>query len=347
MKKNLYTIAFSLLVLNMSNPVMAQTEMLYVGKADNTLDIALTDYFALEGYNVTFVVEDEFKAEGGLYSTADGYDGMDVLFVSESIGSSSANNYMNAGFPIPCIATEGYVVRSNRWGILADDSETYFNQASSANLTEDVLTMVITDTEHWITQEFEAEHQLVWADAADPTELGVTAFNLNEDIDGAIPLAEFLFDMGGLPSVWAIPEGSLLHETTELPNMVFIGIIQTDVEEGHTFTGEFLDFLVRCVRWVTDDYEPVGIHKLPQEAIVAGPNPTTGLVYVSFSIPEAGNVRANIYDMAGKLMESSIQDYFVAGHNTMQLDFSDLPGGPYVYEIITRNDVFQGWVIKE
>jgi hypothetical protein len=325
--------------------MIAQNNILFVGKSDNPLDSMTMDYLQLEGYNVTLVEEADFKASGSAYESAEGYAGFDALFVSESIGSSSANNYLTAGFPIPCVVTEGYVVKTSRWGILADESENYFLQASSANLNADVLTIVITDNEHWITKDYEPFHELVWAETDDPTKLGVTAFQLSDDIDGAVPLGQFLFDMGGLPSIWAVPAGSTLHGSTTLPNMVFIGVIQTDV--GQMFTYDFLDFIRKSIQWVTDDYVPEGISAPDSYHLVVGPNPTSGLVNVSLTLPEAGKVRIHLFDMTGKLMKSGQAYDLGAGYNTIQLDFSGLSDAQYIYEIATEGDILRGRIIKK
>lgn len=343
MKKKLYPIILSGLALVMSVTLSAQYEILFLGVEDNPLDSMTMDYLQLEGYNVTFVSADEFG--GGIYSTADGYTDFDALFVSESIGSSSANNYLTAGFPIPCVVTEGYVVRTDKWGLLADHGETYFAQASSANLTADVLTMVITDNEHWITQDYEPFYELNWAETDDPTKLGVTSFNLSDDIAGAIPLAQYLFDMGGLSCMWAIPEGSTLHGTTTLPNMVFIGAIQTDV--GQTFSYDFLELIRKSIQWVTNDYEPEGIDPSEHFQLVVGPNPTDGLVNLSIRLPESGNVRISIYDIAGKMMESVDEGDLNSGPHTLQFDLSGMPDAQYVYEIRTRTAVLRGKIIKQ
>ena len=345
MRTNLYKFTFGLLAILISGAAFAQYAMLYVGKSDNALDVSTKDYFTLEGYNVTLVEEDDFKVADGTYSTADGYAGFDVLFVSESIGSTSANNYMTAGFPIPCIATEGFVAKNSRWGLLADDSETYFKQLSSADITADILTMVIIDNEHWITKEYDQNYNLVWASIDDPTKMGVTGFKLDEDIDGARPLAQFLFDMGGLSSLWAIPKGSMLHNDIELPNMVIIGIIQSDV--GQTFMDDFYLLLGRCVRWVTDDYTIESANAPRNYNLIAGPNPTTGMVNLSMNLLEAGDVRINIYDITGKLMKSINSGYLNAGYNTIPLDFSDLPQAQYLYEVVTRSSILKGKIIKE
>ncbi len=341
-----YNFLFSVLaLLAMSATITAQNNILFVGKSDNSLDSMTADYLQLEGYNVTLVDETDFKASPSVWETPDGYAGFDALFVSESIGSSSANNYKTAGFPIPCVATEGYVVKTSRWGILADESEAYFKQASSASLNADVLTMVITDNEHWITQDFLPYDEIIWAETDDPTKLGVTAFQLSDDIDGAVPLGSFLFDMGGLPSIWAVPAGSVLHDLDTLPNMVFIGIIQTDV--GQTFTYDFLAFIRKSIQWVTDDYIPEGISPWDSYHLVMGPNPTAGLVNVSLSLPEAGDVGINVFDITGKLMKSTPPNHLPSGYQTIQLDFSDLSDGQYIYEIVTKGDILRGRIIKE
>jgi hypothetical protein len=174
--------------------------------------------------------------------------------------------------------------------------------------------------------------------------VGVTAFNLSDDVPGAVPLGSFVFDMGGLPSLWAVPEGSLWNETA-LPNMVFIGVIQTDV--GQVFTGEFQELLVKCIRWATDDYEPISVNDPQQEGLLPGPNPTTGLVHVSLTLPEAGNVTVHIYDMTGRLMSTADQGYLAAGENTLQFDISELPDAQYIYEVLTSSEVLTGKLIKE
>ncbi len=344
MKTMFYKTSIFLIVLFMSCTTFAQFEILYLGKADNPLDVALKDYFVLEGYNVTLISEDDFK--GAAFATADGYADYDALFVSESIGSSSANNYKEAGFPIPGVITEGYAVRSDKLGLIPENTETYFKQASSAELTADALTLVITDNEHWITQDYELDDRLAWAETADPTKLGVTAFDLSEYIPGAKPLANFLFDMGGLSSMWAVPGGSLLNGTDALPNMVIIGVIQT-ADQGHTFTGEFHELLSKCLRWVTDDYENQVENTMQKYNLVVGPNPTTGPVYISLTLPATGNVTLNVYDIAGRLIESVNAGNLNAGDNTVQLDFSNLPEAQYTYEIITKTDILKGKIIKQ
>ena len=343
--KKFYTLAIIFLSLGMTSQLMAQFEMLYVSKPENQVDIDLIDYFTLEGYNVTSVPEEEFKAEGGLYSTEAGYVGFDVLFVSESIGSSSANNYKMAGFPIPCVATEGFVAKTSRWGLLADDSDTFFKQASSANLTADVLTMVITNGNHFITSELGQDYNLLWASADDPTKLGVTSFDLSADIPAAVPLADYLFDMGDLSAIWAIPEGAVMRETDTLPNMVIIGLIQTDV--GQSFTGDMQMFFVNCIRWVTGDYDNTGVDLFKTNRTDVYPNPTDGAFQLRFSQLESGRVTVHIYDHTGRIMKTLTRGSLDAGSHVLSLDLSDVREGPYIYELVTGKERLRGRIVKQ
>lgn len=344
MKTILFKISFVLFFLYTGSTTFAQFNVLYLGKEGNTIDDAVQNYFTLEGYNVTFVSETDFGAAE--FETANGYEGYDVLFISESIGSSSANNYGTAGFPIPCVITEGFVVKQGKLNILADDSETYHIQYHSDVLNADALTLVIKDNEHWITQEYDLDYNLVWAQADDATKIGITTFNLSDDIPDARPLGKFLFDTSPLNSFWAIPAGSMLHETTELPNMVIFGAIQSDVG-GLAFSDEFLELLVRCIRWVTDDYENQ-IENINQKyRLVLGPNPTTGPVEISLTLPEAGMVTFNVYNISGKLARTVNTGNLNAGDNTVHLDFSDLPGSNYVFEIHTADGILRGKLIKQ
>lgn len=343
--KKIYNLVLVLLIIGLSSPVKAQFDMLYVTKPENSVDIALIDYFHLEGYNVTEVLEADFKAEGSIYATAAGYDGFDVLFVSESIGSSSANNYKNAGFPIPSVATEGFAAKTSRWGLLADDSDSFFKQASSADLTADVLTLEILDNSNWITQIYDQGDQLMWADAADPTKLGVTSFDLSVDIPAAQPLAAYLFDMGDLSAVWAIPDGSMMRETDILPNMVLIGAIQSDV--GQTYTGEFQEFLVRCIRWVTGDYEATAIQSIEEKKMVVGPNPSSGIVDLHLTLSMQGEVNVNIYDMTGRLLDSKNRGTLNSGTSSLQVDFSGLVHAQYILEVVAGNEVLRTKIIKQ
>lgn len=204
--------------------------------------------------------------------------------------------------------------------------------------------MVITDGDHWITSELGQDYNLVWADIADPTKLGVTSFDLSADIPAAVPLAEYLFDMGDLSAVWAIPNGAVMRETDTLPKMVVIGLIQTDV--GQTLTGEFQEFLVNCVRWVTDDYD-TGIRSSFENSSALYPNPTSGAVQLSFVQAEAGKVTVHIYDHTGRILKTVPRGLLDAGFHELSMDLSDMEAGSYIYELHAGKEALRGRIIKQ
>ena len=344
--KRLYKITFVFLaIFFVSGTLFAQKNLLFVGKTDEVSDTRLMEFLDLQGYSITFVTEDDFKAATP-YNEAFAYDGFDAIFISEIIGSSSANNFKTAGFPIPCVSAEGYCVRKDRWDLITDN-DTQFKQASSTELNADVLTLIINDVDHWIANIYGPQYTLVWSTAEDPTGLGVTGCKLNENVVDAVPIATYQLDvMAEFPSVWAIPEGATLisDNTVTLPNMVIIGTIAPGL--GDYATQEFNELVVNSLMWVTRDYEAEKVNDLQQEALRVWPNPTNGVAHISFDLAVAGNVAINIYDITGKLMDVVDTGMLPAGENTIQLDLSDRAGAVYLYEIRTGSEIIRGQVCK-
>ena len=350
MKTLLYNSLILLALLFVSYTAKAQKDLLFLGYANSGPDSAMIDYLDAEGgYTVTFVSRDDYKANVD-YATAAAYDDYDAFFVSESIGSSDAANFKTAGFPIPVVATEGFLLKPGKWDILSEDNESVFVQASGDNKTEDNLTLVITNNEHWITQDYDLDEELVWAESETPTTLGVTSFYIPDTtVDKATSIAKFKQDMGDLSTVWVIDSGATMHGTTTLPNMVFIGIIQTDLAQ--TFTTDFYNFVIRCLQWVTGDYEipvePSGINTLKTGNTTIYPIPSEGLVNIKITLNTVSEVKINIYDVTGKLMLSEKYEMLNKGENNISLDISNLNTAQYIYEIITDTEIIKGKLIKE
>ncbi len=347
MKNNLYKITLLILAFIMSNAAVAQENILYVGITDDPVDTELMEYLYAEGYSTTFVTEDDFKVAP--YDTNITYEPYDAIFISEVVGSGSTVNFKNAGFPIPCVTTEGYAVRSDKWALITDN-DNQFKQLSSADVTSDVCTMMMYDTENWISSNYEEDYFLVWStvDVSVNNQIGVTGFKLNENIPDAIPLAINLQDvMSEFPTMWAVPEGSTLISdgTVELPNIVFIGAISTGL--GEFATDEFYDLIVNSLKWVTGDYEVInGVNKVESHNLNVWPNPTAGMVNISLTSAVSGNVRVNIYDISGRLMETFNSDNLSAGSNTINIDLSNHAAANYLYEIITEDDILRGKICK-
>jgi hypothetical protein len=354
MKTKFYKITFILLVIMMGNTAFAQYNLLYVGKGDagvtepsDPVDVKLTEFLFSQGYTTNFVGENDYKAAP--YDDAATYEAYDAIFISEVVGSGSVVNYKTAGFPIPCVSTEGYCVRTDKWALITDN-DAQFLQLSSADVTADVLTLVIEDVDHWIASNYDTPYDLVWSsvDVTENNQIGVTGYKLDENVDGAVELGSFLIEgMAGFPSLWAIPEGSTLISDGDvtLPNIVIIGVIGPGL--GDYATQEFNELVVNSLKWVTGDYEvPESIINASYNNLNVWPNPTNSIVNVSFDLAVSGNVRINIYNITGSLVETITSDYLTAGNNSLQIDLTNMADGQYFYEILTSDEILKGKIYK-
>lgn len=345
MKMNFYKITLILLAFILSNAAIAQKNLLYVGITDNTVDTKLIEYLDPQGYMITFVTEDDYKVAP--YDDAATYAAYDAIFISEVVGSGSTVNFKTAGFPIPCVTTEGYAVRSDKWALITDN-DNHFKQLSSADVTTDVTNMVMLDAPNWISGHYDANYILPWStvDVSVNNQIGVTGFKLNENIPDAIPLALNAQDvMAEFPTMWAIPEGSSLISdgAVTLPRIVFIGAISSGL--GDYATVGFNELVMNSLKWVTQDYV-AGVGDLKSYDLNVWPNPTNGIVNISLTSPVSGNVKVNIYDISGRLMETINSDYLLAGTNTINIDMSDHVAANYIFEVITKDDILRGKICK-
>ena len=72
--------------------------------------------------------------------------------------------------------------------------------------------------------------------------------------------------------------------------------------------------------------------EIPDEfAIVSAyPNPFNSLMKVGYSLPEAANVKLNVYDLTGRLITELVNGRHQAGVYTTMFDGSDLVSGIYM-----------------
>lgn len=346
MKTILHKITLILLLFIMCNAVFAQHNLLYVGRTDNPVDSAMMAYLDMEGFNITLIDASEFS--GSDYKIAAPYLVYDAIFISETISSSQTVNFKEAGFPIPCVTTEGYAIRSDRWGFLTND-DTQFKQLSGDARTPGTFTMVIHDVDHWIAERYTPDYHLRWTSLHDSlaSTIGVTSFDLEPTVFDAVSLGHFLSDsLEGLSSIFAIPHGATIASdpNVTLPNMVIIGVVAKGI--GTLATDEFNQLVLYSLKWVVEDLEIESVSNNSQQYnLKAWPNPTIGILNLSFTLPISGNVKVNIYDIAGKFVETINSGYLTAGYNTIKLDFSGMAKAQYIYEIITEDDILRGKVI--
>jgi hypothetical protein len=68
------------------------------------------------------------------------------------------------------------------------------------------------------------------------------------------------------------------------------------------------------------------------------PNPFNPSTTIRFSLPEETNLKINIYNMLGELVETLAEGTYEAGYHKVTLNASSLPSGAYVYRI--ESDAF-------
>ena len=342
MKTNLYKITLILLVLFLSIGAFAQKKLLYVGtNSKPTCDTVITAALEDKEYEVTWITTATYSTD---FPDAAAYAAYDVIMFSESIGSTDGRPFKVAGFPIPCVNLEGWSVKMDRWDFMPTDMEaTDFLQAGDAAVDDGVLTLIIEEVDHWIANQYEPDYELVWSTSLLTD--GVCGFKLDPYVDGAIEIGYYNVDIfAELPSIWAIPEGSVIlgDNTVFESNVVLIGSIMDGMSEP---TEEFIDFLVICIQWATGDFA-ASVNDMQSNNLNVYPNPTNGIVNVSHTSPVSENVRVNIYDIAGRLMKTINSDDLSAGNNTINFDISGLAEAQYIYEIITKNDILRGKICK-
>jgi hypothetical protein len=345
MKTKICQIITLLLVLFICSNVFATKNILFVGKGEGDENILADNLLVAQieniGYIVTFV--DAATFGGATYSTADGYSGYDAIFISESVGSGTVVNYKTAGFPIPCVTTEGYAPRTGRWDLLTDN-DLQFKQLSGAEKDVDGLSLIIEDDDHYITEYYGINDQVDWStNEAGVSNIGPTGFKIDENIPTAIYLATNKNSvLTEFPSLWAIPQGAaLMSDTVTLPRIVILGIVIPGL--GEFATTDFYEIITRALEWATGDVES-GINKvaLDKYNVKIIPDPASQLVNILFELQEKSMVRLHIYDLMGRVVKSIPAENYNQGLNEISLDLSPAADAFYIYEFNINDERFTG-----
>ncbi len=84
------------------------------------------------------------------------------------------------------------------------------------------------------------------------------------------------------------------------------------------------------------------ISQLSAETIANSPNPFNPTTTIHFTLPSYGFVRLSIYDISGKLVERSLEQYMESGKHSFEFDGSNLATGTYFYRLEAENVVKTG-----
>ncbi|MEZ4765439.1 MAG: T9SS type A sorting domain-containing protein [Calditrichia bacterium] len=67
------------------------------------------------------------------------------------------------------------------------------------------------------------------------------------------------------------------------------------------------------------------------------PNPFNPTTTILFDLPNAANVRLNVYNISGQLVAELLDEQRPAGKHSVVFDAADLPSGIYFYKIQSEN----------
>ncbi len=67
------------------------------------------------------------------------------------------------------------------------------------------------------------------------------------------------------------------------------------------------------------------------------PNPFNPTTTISFSIPEAGNVAIDVFNVAGQRVDTVVSDFMSAGSHSVTWNASEFSAGVYFYSVKTDN----------
>jgi lysophospholipase L1-like esterase len=70
------------------------------------------------------------------------------------------------------------------------------------------------------------------------------------------------------------------------------------------------------------------------------PNPVTNFTSIDIVMPEADNIKLNIYNLQGKLVYSLVNEYINTGKHIVRLDLSNLPSGVYIYRVTSYSGLY-------
>lgn len=114
---------------------------------------------------------------------------------------------------------------------------------------------------------------------------------------------------------------------------------------GSATTGTFIfdDYRVANISTGTSVDDPF-TSALPDEVALMGnyPNPFNPTTSIRFALPQAMDIRLDVFDLLGRQVGSLASGTYAAGTHSVRFDAGNLSSGVYVYRLVTPNSVISG-----
>ncbi len=349
--RKLYFIAFSLLAMAMT--IAAQPKIIYLGAVNPSessplpSDSAIMAYLEeVGGMDVTYVDDDDVQV------TYD-WSPYDAAVYGESCSSNRLPGFKDDNYPLPCVSLEPLVPRENIWAWAPDRDNwnLHFQENREKLLGWDKLQ--ITDASHFITDVFDQDEVITYS-TADTTdwECFAIGIDLTTYVPAAVPLATNMSSGTTFPCLWAMEAGTVVPGGDTLDHRLVINgthakTLAIDDDEHPDFgtitiTDDFLNIILRSVRWVLGAEVGINDTRIPDRGVSLYPNPVTGQAMLSFHLDEPGPVSVKFFNLVGQQVRSVDAGIRTAGENTVRIQSVGLPAGMYLYMLEAGQDKYTG-----
>ncbi len=337
--KKLYTKLFFLLMMLMitSAYVSAQKTLLYIGREDPPdgfqMDRDLIDSLTSWGYTINYITSPNYAT-----SNADIYTGNDGVFISETVNSSDMTNFgARDNYPLPCVNTEGFTPRSDRWAWITDNATEFYQAATDAG-TEDEKVIVIKDNTHYITKIYDAEQEVTWSNASG-TDIAATRAVSIKEVN--VPYSAKLAKTKAYASEDDFWTMVTIDSSATFPNnMFFWGMVGPGIngvdQLQHLGTQAFFTIIKRACEWTYNlipHITNVELNTLDNTNLVAFPNPATVRATIRFNASETQRAIVTLNDITGKELEVLMDKKVQPGNNFVFPEVSKYSAGVYLIKL--------------
>ena len=332
MKKFYSTLLISFVLAIFSLATTYGQSIIYVGGGENSDDYAsdqeIMDSLTMWGYSVQYYDDDIFS------STPPSYAGIGGVFFHETVGSSAVLSFGpdDDNYPVPCVCLEGWSANPDRWAWVDDDTQYLDGEG-----VEDGLTVVIHDTNHYITKVFDMGEEITWSTNTGADLSSIKLRSLKEvNVEYTAKLGKSK-EFNDSADYWAM---MAIEESASIPSRIFWwGLnnwaLNGSDSVGHYGTNDLFKILKRGCDWAYGN-ELVPVEDQLYEnnyELTTYPNPVSDQMIISFTSPSVTNAVIKLYSLTGQELDVIFNDKTVQGNNKFILDATKYDGGVYLIRL--------------